>query len=108
MAAVTIDESTRFVCILTFEIGSSDMPTLSREVQSAVEQRVPNEKGFMGSVVMVNAEESRLLVVSVWESAHAWSAAQYEANVGHVVSDVVETAKSYDVQTYQTITVVRP
>ena len=56
---------------------------------------------------MVNADKSHLLVVSVWESEHAWGAAQYDQEIGRVVSDAVEAAKSYEIQTYETVTVVR-
>jgi heme-degrading monooxygenase HmoA len=80
---------------------------MAREVQNVVEQRGANQKGFIGSVVMLNGEKTQLLVVSVWESGHAWSAAQYDQGIGRVVSDVVETAKSYDIQTYETVKIVR-
>ena len=107
MASITIDDTARFVSVLSFSLGPGDVSGMTREVRHAVEGRVPNEPGFIGCVVMVNAETAQLLVVSVWESRHAWSAAQYDREIGQVVSDVVETAKSYEIQTYETLTVVR-
>jgi heme-degrading monooxygenase HmoA len=107
MEAFTIDATARFVSTLSFELGSGDVSALSSEVRRAVEERVPKQKGFIGCVVMASAEKSRLMVVSLWESAHAWSAAQYDLEIGRAVADAVETAASYDVQTYETITVVR-
>ena len=107
MAAITIDDTARYVSMLSFDVGSGDVPALTREVKDAVERLVPSEKGFIGCVVMANAEKPALIVVSVWESAHAWSEAQYDQAIGRVVSDVVETAKSYDIRTYETVTVVR-
>jgi len=107
MAAITIDDTTRFVSLLSFELGSEDVDAMVREVRHAIEQQVPNKKGFIGSVVMLNNEKTQLLIVSVWESGHEWSEAQYDQGVGRVVSDIVETAKSYEIQTYETVSVVR-
>ena len=83
------------------------MSEVSREVRQAVELRVPNTKGFIGCMVMLNGEKPQLSVVSIWESGHAWSAAQYDQEIGRVVTDVVETAQAYEIQTYETVTVVR-
>ena len=101
MAAITIDETARFV------LGLGDVSAMVREVKHAVERLAPNKTGFIGSVVMMNGEKPQLLVVSVWESGHAWGAAQYDQEIGRVLSDVVETAKSYEIQTYETVSVVR-
>jgi heme-degrading monooxygenase HmoA len=107
MAAITIDETARFVSVISFDLGLSEVSAMERQLKHAVEQLAPIKTGFIGSVVMANKEKSQLLVVSVWESGHAWSAAQYDQEIGRVVSDVVETAKSYDIQTYETVAVVR-
>ena len=80
---------------------------MTLEVERVVEQRGANQKGFIGSIVMLNGEKTRLLVVSVWESGHAWSAAQYDEGIGRAVTDVVETAKAYNIQTYETVKLVR-
>ncbi len=107
MAAITIDEKARFVSVISFNAGLVYVSAMERQLKHAVERLAPNKKGFIGSVVMANKEKSQLLVVSVWESGHAWSAAQYDQEIGRVVSDVVETAKSYEIQTYETVAVVR-
>ncbi len=107
MAAITIDQSSRFVSVLSFNLGSGDVTRISSEVRNAAETLVPDRKGFIGCVVMLNEGKTDVSVVSVWESADAWSTAQYDAEIGRVVTDIVETAKSYSVQTYETITVVR-
>ena len=107
MASITIDDTARFVSVLSFNQGSADVALLAREVQRAVEQRGPKEDGFIGSMVMINAEEPQLLVISVWESRNAWSAAQYDPEIGRTVTEVVEAAKSYEIQTYETVTIVR-
>jgi heme-degrading monooxygenase HmoA len=107
MAAITIDDTARFASVVSFNLGLGDISKMSREVQLAIRDRVPNQKGFIGSVVMENRKESQLLVVSIWESVDAWSATQYDRDVGQVVSDAVEMAKSYEIQTFETISVVR-
>jgi heme-degrading monooxygenase HmoA len=107
MAAITIDDTTRFVSVLSFTLDSTGASAVSREVQRTIEARGRDETGFIGSVVMMNAEKHRLSIVSIWESEHAWSAAQYDRQIGQAVSDAVEAAKSYDIETYDTLTVVR-
>ena len=107
MAAITIDDAAKFVCMLTFNLSPGDVPSVMDTVRRAVEQLSPKEKGFIGAVVMVNEEKRQLLVFSIWESGHDWSVAQYDQEVGRAVSEVVETAKSYEIQTYETVSVVR-
>ena len=107
MAAITIDDATRFVSVLSFKLQAGDLHATSREVQKTVKERVPKIPGCIGSVVMVNEGQSQLLVVSLWDSAHAWSAAQYDREIGQVVSDAVQIAMSYEIQTYESVAVVR-
>lgn len=107
MAAITIDDTTKFVCIQSFILKPGDMPAMVHKVQHAVERLDPSRKDFVGSIVMVDAEKARLLVASIWESGHAWSSAQYDQEIGNVLSDVVEAATSHDIETYETVTVVR-
>lgn len=107
MASITIDDTARFVSVLSFNQGAADVSVLAREVQRAIEQRGPKEDGFIGSMVMINEEAPQLLVISVWKSKHAWSAAQYDPEIGRVVSEVVEAARSFEIQTYETVTIVR-
>lgn len=107
MAAITIDETTRFVCVQSFTLKSDDMPAMTRKIKHAVEERSTQRKGLVGSIVMANDKERRLSVISAWESAHEWSGAEYDRDIGQAVSDVVEAATSYDIETYETVTIVR-
>src|SRR5262249_47285340 len=85
-AAITIDETARFVSLVSFELGSGDVSPASHEVQRAVERQVSSKQGFIGCIVMVNRDKPHLIVMSVWESGDAWSAAQYDQEIGRVVS----------------------
>jgi heme-degrading monooxygenase HmoA len=107
MSAITIDETAKFVSVLAFNLGDGDVTATAREIRRAVEERAPKKPGFVGSVVMVNGEKPEVLVVSLWESGHAWSSAQYDEEIGRAVSDAAEIAKSYEIQTYETVTLVR-
>ncbi len=104
---MTIDDTARFVSLLTFTLDPSDEPAVTRELQNAIERREPRQKGFIGSVVMLSADKRQLSVVSIWESDRAWSEAQFDREIGQVVGDAVEAAKSYEVRTYQTLKIVR-
>ena len=107
MPAITIDDNARFVSVLSFKFKAGDVSAIARELRRTAQQRGPSSKGFIGCVVMLNKEDALLSVVSLWESAHAWGAAQYDKEIGEAFADVVEAATSYDIQTYETITVVR-
>src|SRR5579862_4830864 len=102
-----IDVKAKFVAVNTYGIDPSDLSGMVREVRLIAERRAPLMSGFLESVIMANQEHTRLVIVSLWESQHAWSAAQWDQEVGRVVSDMAESAQSFDVHTYEPISVVR-
>jgi heme-degrading monooxygenase HmoA len=102
-----IDVKAKFVAVVIFQVNPGDLPGMAREVQRTVDRKLPTLNGFIGSVVMSNEEKTQLLVVSLWESRDAWSLAQWDQEIGRTVTDEVETAKSFEVRTYEPITIVR-
>ena len=107
MDAITIDDAAKYVSVLSFHAESEHLQQISHEVQRTVERRAPKKDGFIGCIVMRNAEAKRLLVMSAWENQDAWSKAQYDQEIGRAVADAVEKAKSYEIEIYETVTVVR-
>jgi heme-degrading monooxygenase HmoA len=102
-----IDVKAKFVAVLIFQVNPGDLPGMARGVERTVDRKIHTLNGFIGSVVMSNEEKTQLLVVSLWESRDAWSLAQWDQEIGRTVTDEVETAKSFEVRTYEPITIVR-
>jgi hypothetical protein len=47
-----------------------------------------------------NEERTQLLVVSRWESKDAWAQSRWNEQMGKVLTDLVESAKSFDVRSF--------
>jgi hypothetical protein len=107
MTVITIDDTARFVSILSFTLDPGGASATASDIRHVVETRTPAHEGFLGSVVMLSNDKSQLIVVSLWVSVHAWSSAQYDHEIGRAISDAVVSAKSYEVKTYETVTLVR-
>ena len=101
------DIKAKFVSVVRFGLDPNDLAGIAQEVQLIVERRNPLIEGFFESVVMANAEKTQLLVASLWESREAWAEANWDQDIGQVISDIVKSTKSFEVRTYEAIAVVR-
>lgn len=102
-----IDASSKFVAVHSYSIDPNDLPGMTRQVRLIAERTAPLMSGFLECVIMTNEQHTRLLIVSLWDSRHAWSAAQWNEDIGRVVADVAEGAQSFEVHTYESLSVVR-
>jgi heme-degrading monooxygenase HmoA len=102
-----IDVKAKFVSVIVFRVKPGDLPGLAREMQLVVERKVPLLQGFDSTVLLASEDKTQLLVVSLWESRHAWSGAAWDEEIGRAMADAVETAQSFEVHNYEPITVVR-
>lgn len=102
-----IDINAKFVTVLIFQCDPGNLPAIADEAQLTIERKAPMIGGHIETILMANEEKTQLLVVSLWESRHAWSAAQWDQDVGRMITDTVEATISFEVRTYEPITVVR-
>lgn len=102
-----IDVKAKFVSVVLFRVDPGDLPRVARQIQLATERKVPLLKGFDSAILLASEDKMQLLIVSLWESRHAWSGAAWDEEIGQVLADAVETAKSFEVRNYEPITVVR-
>jgi heme-degrading monooxygenase HmoA len=102
-----IDVKTKFVVVNIFSADPQDLPGMARVVQLTAERTGPLQSGFIECIVMASEDRTQLLVVSLWDSKQSWSAAQWDQDIGRELGGVVESATSFDVRTYEPITVVR-
>ena len=66
-------------------------------------------RGTRGSSKARDADETKtqVLVVTQWESRHAWAQAHWDQDIGNGIVALVESATSFDVHSYDPIAVVR-
>lgn len=102
-----IELNAKFVTALIFQINPGDLPSMANELQRTVKRKIAALKGYIASIVMCNEDKTQLLLVSLWDSRDAWSLAQWDQEVGRTITDSVETAKSYELLTFEPITIVR-
>ena len=81
-----IDAKTKFVAVHSYGINPDDLSGMAHEMQLLAERRAPLMNGFIECVIMANQERTQLVIVSLWESQHAWGAAQWDQEIGRVVA----------------------
>lgn len=102
-----IDVRTKFVSVLVFTVNPDDLAGFAREATLAVQRRAPLFHGFVEGIVMANEDGTQMLIVSQWQSRGDWSAAQWDEELGRTLSDLVVGASSFDIHSYEPLTVVR-
>ena len=102
-----IDVATKFVTVQIYQLDPGDLPGVARVAKLVAEERAPTINGFIQCVIMANEQKTQMLIVSLWESREAWSAAQWDDELGRVVAEEVETSTAFDFKTYEPITIVR-
>ncbi len=102
-----IDIKTKFVSVVAFNVDPQDFEALSRELAIFVQRKGPLIGGFIECIVLANELKTRLLAVGQWESRHAWSAAQWDEDVGRTITDLVKGATSFEIHSYEPIAIMR-
>jgi hypothetical protein len=101
-----IDVKAKFVSVLLFRIEPEDLPGFAREATLSLERKAPLHQGFVEGIIMMNEQKTEVLIVSQWESRHDWSAAQWDDDLGRTMSDLVQGASSFEIRSYEPISVV--
>jgi hypothetical protein len=96
-----------YLSVLVFNVKSEDFERLSEEAATFARRKAPTVKGLLESIVLGNDARTELLLVSQWASRNDWSVAQWDNDVGQFVTTLVESAKSYEIRSYEPITVLR-
>ncbi len=93
---------------MVYTVKSDDFAAFSAELTTFAKRRGPTLPGLIEIVVLGDEAESRIVVVSQWDSHESWSGAQWEEDVGRSLAALIETATSFEVHGYEPIAVVRP
>ena len=102
------EQQAGFVAASIVELKAGDFERVSQEAAQLAERHAPTVPGFIEAAVLGSEEKTRLLILSRWESREAWARAEWDNEVGRVVTDLARSSSSFDVQTFTPIAIIRP
>lgn len=103
-----MDAKATFISTLIFTVDPNDLVRFADEATQLVRKKSSAAPGFIESVVMADETKTQVLVVTQWESRHAWAQVHWDQEVGNAIAALVESATSFDVRSYDPIAVIRP
>lgn len=102
-----IDFKTKFIAVSIYTVTAANFTGLTEASAQTMQRDLPAIEGFCEGVVMADEVKSRVLIVTQWLSKEAWAQAHWEPRIGEAVATFAENATSYDVQTFEPVTIVR-
>ncbi len=103
-----MDIKATFISALVFTIDPNDVIKFGDAAAQLVQRKGTTAPGFIESLVMADETKTQVLIVSRWESRHAWAQIHWDQEVGNEIVALVESATKFDVRTYDPIAVIRP
>jgi quinol monooxygenase YgiN len=94
-----IDPKATFVAAFFFS-APHDFSKVASEAKRFAERVAPQIPGLIDISLLRNEASTELLVVSRWESKEAWSRSRWNEQLGNLLTDLVESAKSFDVRSF--------
>jgi heme-degrading monooxygenase HmoA len=94
-----VDPKAAFVAAFFFS-APHDFPKVAGEAKRFAERVAPQVPGLIDISLLRNEASTELLVVSRWESKEAWSRSRWNEQLGKMLTDLVESAKSFDVRSF--------
>jgi len=91
---------TTFVTALIFDVPHDDFARISSHALEGSERIAKSIAGLVETGVLGNEEMTRMLILSRWETKDAWVRSRWDAAVGDLLADLVESATKFDVRTY--------
>lgn len=97
--------TTAFVTAAAFDLLPESFERVSRDAVQFAQGAAPRIPGLIEIAVLGNEEQTRLLVLSRWESKDAWALSRWDQEVGKTMVTLIETAETFNVQTFMPIAV---
>lgn len=94
-----------FVTAVAFDLLPESFERVSREAAQFAQSATPRIPGLIEIALLGNEERTRLLVLSRWESKDAWGRSRWDREVGETMVALVQSAKTFNVQTFVPIAV---
>jgi heme-degrading monooxygenase HmoA len=95
-----VDRKATFVAAFFFGVGPDDFAKVSGEAARFAESVAPKVPGLIDLSLLRNEDSTQLLVVSRWENEDAWAQSRWNEQLGKMLTDLVESAKSFDVRSF--------
>jgi heme-degrading monooxygenase HmoA len=95
-----VDGKAAFVAAFFFGVGPDDFVQVSHEAAQFAQRVAPGVQGLIDITLLRNEDSTQLLVVSRWESEDAWAQSRWNEQLGKMLTDIVESAKSFDVRSF--------
>jgi hypothetical protein len=95
-----VDHKAAFVAAFFFGVLPDDFPKVSGNAAIFAERLAHQIPGLIEVSLLRNEDSTQLLVVSRWESKDAWGRSRWNEQLGEVLVDLVEGAKSFDVRSF--------
>jgi heme-degrading monooxygenase HmoA len=89
----------RIVSVMLLSVAPDESERLVGEA-TALMQRKTELEGFIEGEIFQSDDRERVLIVTEWRSKHDWSRSQWDAEVGHAVVAITQTASAVDARTY--------
>jgi len=102
-----MDAKASFISTLIFTVNPNDLLRFADQATKLVRSKSAAAPGFIESVVMADETKTQVLVVTQWESRHAWAQVHWDQEVGNGIVALVESATKFDVRSYDPIAVIR-
>jgi hypothetical protein len=101
-----IDTRTKFVAVSTYTVAAQNLEAFQASTRETIERNARVLDGFCGGAVMTDEQQTQVLIVTEWDSKHAWIEAQWEPRIGKAVASFVTDATTYNLRTYLPVTIV--
>lgn len=95
-----VEPKAAFVAAFFFGVPPKDFPKVAAETTLFAKRLAPQIPGLIEVSLLRNEESTQLLVVSRWESKDAWGQSRWNDELGKVLANLVESAKSFDVRSF--------
>ncbi|HTV93814.1 MAG TPA: hypothetical protein VMG98_13950 [Verrucomicrobiae bacterium] len=102
-----IDVRTKFIAVSIYQVEPENFAAVTQAATQTIERDVVTLAGFFEGMVMADEARTRVLIVTQWSSKHAWAQAFWEPRIGKAVAEFVRDATTYEVQTFEPLTIVR-
>ena len=102
-----VDTTTKFVSVSIYTVAQQNLDAFEASTRALIEQNVTLLEGFLEGAVLIDEQQTQLLIVTQWDSKKAWISANWEPRIGRAVASFATDATAYDVRTYLPVTIVR-
>lgn len=102
-----MDTNGSFTSVLVVDVAEADFAKLSGEVTELLRRKGSSIAGLIEGALLCNEARTQLWLISRWESQHVWARSRWDEDVGRIVTDLIESAATYRVESLTPISIVR-